>query len=121
MSVADCQRVSHDVSAVLDAEFTFEHAYTLEVSSPGLDRPLRHPDDCRRFQGRRAQFVTSEAVDGQRHLTGRIADVEETATSLGVARPGVIPGDAAIVIEAGRRVHRIPWALVTRARLEVEF
>ena len=121
MSVVDCQRVSHDVSVVLDAEFTFEHAYTLEVSSPGLDRPLRHPGDCRRFRGRRAQFVTSEAVDGQRHLAGRIADVEETATSPGVARPGVMPGDAAIVIEAGRRVHRIPWALVTRARLEVEF
>lgn len=121
VSVVDCQRVSHDVSVVLDAEFTFEHAYTLEVSSPGLDRPLRHPGDCRRFRGRRAQFVTSEAVDGQRHLAGRIADVEETATSPGVARPGVMPGDAAIVIEVGRRVHRIPWALVTRARLEVEF
>lgn len=121
VSVADCQRVSSDVSAVLDAEFSFEHAYTLEVSSPGLDRPLRHPGDCRRFQGRRAQFVTSEAVDGQRHLTGRIADVAEPPAASGEAHPAAASRGAEIVLHAGQRVHRIPWALVTRARLEVEF
>ena len=52
VTVDDCQRVSTDVGVVLDAEFPFEHAYTLEVSSPGLDRPLRHVGDCRRFAGR---------------------------------------------------------------------
>ena len=121
VSVTDCQHVSNDVSAVLDAEFSFEHPYTLEVSSPGLDRPLRHPDDCRRFHGRRAQFVTSEAVDGKRHLTGRIADVDETPAASGETRHAGASRSTEIVLEAGRRVHRIPWALVTRARLEVEF
>ena len=111
VSVADCQRVSSEVSGALDVEFAFEHPYTLEVSSPGLDRPLRHAADCRRFRGRLAQFVTSAAVDGQRHLAGRIVEVEGARDA---------PG-AEIVIETGRRRHRIPWSLVSRARLDVEF
>ena len=117
VSVADCQRVSRDVGAALDVEFTFERAYTLEVSSPGLDRPLRDIADCRRFRGRLAQFVMSAPVDGQRHLAGRIAEVEDTEAP---PRAGDAP-DAEIVIETGRGVHRIPWSLVSRARLEVEF
>lgn len=113
VTLDDCQRVSTDVSAVLDVEFDFEHPYTLEVSSPGLDRPLRHLGDCRRFRGRLARFVTSEAVDGQRFLLGRIAGVEPD---------GGEPPDAPdrVVVRVGRRVHRIPWALVEKARLEVE-
>jgi ribosome maturation factor RimP len=105
VSVDDCQRVSRDLSAVLDADFTFDHAYTLEVSSPGLDRPLRHLNDCRRFTGRLAQVVTHEAVDGLNYVAGRITGVD----------------DDHVIIDAGRRVHRIPWSTVSRARLEVEF
>jgi len=113
ITVDDCQRVSTDVSVVLDAEFDFEHSYTLEVSSPGLDRPLRHLGDCRRFRGRLARFVTAEAVDGLQFICGRIAGVEQ----IGDGRP---ESRGRVVVNAGRRVHRIPWALVTRARLEVE-
>ena len=112
--VEDCQRVSTDISAVLDAEFSFEHAYTLEVSSPGLDRPLRHAADCKRFLGRLARFVLAEAIDGQKYLSGRIVDVEETLTD---------SSNKAlhhIVVNTGRTVQRIPWSIVTRARLEVE-
>ena len=115
--VVDCQRVSRDVSAALDVEFAFEHAYTLEVSSPGLDRPLRDIADCRRFRGRLARFATSALVDGHRHLAGRIVEVEDTE-----AAPGTDDApDANVVIETGRGVHRIPWSLVSHARLEVEF
>ena len=113
VTLGDCQRVSTDVSVVLDAEFDFEHPYTLEVSSPGLDRPLRHLGDCRRFRGRLARFVMSEAVDGQHFICGRIAGVEP-------AGGGPPAKQAHVVVTAGRRVYRIPWALVTRARLEVE-
>jgi len=105
VSLDDCQRVSRDLSAVLDADFTFDHPYTLEVSSPGLDRPLRHLGDCRRFVGRLASFVMTEPLDGQRYVAGRITAVE---------------GDR-VVVDAGARVHRVPWALVRRARLDVEF
>jgi len=105
VNLDDCQRVSRDLSAVLDADFTFDHAYTLEVSSPGLDRPLRHLNDCRRFVGRLTKIVTTEAVDGLHHVAGRIAGVE----------------DNQVVVDTGQRVHRVPWSVVSRARLEVEF
>ena len=105
ISVGDCERVSRDLSAILDVEATFPHAYTLEVSSPGLDRPLRHLDDCQRFVGRLAKLVTTEAVDGQHAWTGRIAGVR---------------GED-VVIEAADRSRQIPWPLVSRAKLEVEF
>ena len=105
VSLDDCQRVSRDLSAVLDADFTFDHAYTLEVSSPGLDRPLRHLNDCRRFAGRRAKIVTREAVDGLNYVAGRITGVD----------------DEDVIVDTGNRVHRIPWSTVSRARLEVEF
>ncbi len=114
VTVEDCQRVSTDVSAVLDAEFSFEHAYTLEVSSPGLDRPLRHAEDCRRFLGRLARFVVAEAIDGQMYLSGRIVGVEETPTESSYQTLHHI------VVNNGRSVQRIPWSIVTRANLEVE-
>ena len=114
VTIDDCKRVSTDVSAVLDAEFSFGHAYTLEVSSPGLDRPLRHIGDCRRFAGRLAQFVTSQALDGQRFISGRIAGVEEASDGATCSSGGHV------VVDAGRQVYRIPWSMVKRARLEVE-
>ena len=105
VSIGDCKQVSQDLSVVLDAEVTFEHAYTLEVSSPGLDRPLRHLSDCRRFVGCLATIVTTKPVDGQHHLAGRITGVENEQ----------------VVLAAGRRAHRVPWSVISRARLDVEF
>ena len=105
VTVTDCEKVSVDVSAVLDAEVTFDHAYTLEVSSPGLDRPLRHLADFVRFVGRRVKIVTSELVDGQRFVSGRIMAVD----------------DRTIVIVDGKTTRRVPETAVARARLEVEF
>ena len=104
VTVIDCEAVSVEVSAILDVEMTFDHAYTLEVSSPGLDRPLRHLDDFVRFIGRRARIVTSEPVEGQRFVAGRIAAVN----------------DRTIVIEDGGTTRLVPEAVVARARLEVE-
>ena len=105
VNLGDCQRVSRDLSAVLDVDFTFDHAYTLEVSSPGLDRPLRDLNDCRRFVGRLAKIVTTKAVDGLHHVAGRITTVE---------------GDE-VIIDNGHRAYRVRWSIVSRARLEVEF
>ena len=81
-------------------------AYTLEVSSPGLDRPLRRPDDYRRFAGRRAKVVMRERVDGQGFFKGRLGGVD----------------GAEVVIDADDgRTHRVPLNLIARANLEVEF
>src|SRR5216110_3412927 len=79
VSVEDCARVSRDLSAILDVEDVVPTAYILEVSSPGLDRPLRHADDYRRFSGRRAKLVMREAVDGQKYFKGRLAGMEDDA------------------------------------------
>jgi ribosome maturation factor RimP len=106
IGIAECQQVSEDLSAVLDVEDPLSHEYTLEVSSPGLDRPLRGATDYRRFAGRLVKLVTKEPVDGQSHFEGRLVGLD---------------GDAAVV-EVGRgKQRRVPLALVGRARLEVEF
>ena len=111
VGIADCQRVSQDLSALLDVEeddletAALGNAYTLEVSSPGLDRPLRNEADYRRFKGRLAKVVTSEPVNGQSAFAGRLAGVE----------------DGTVLLEEGRKVHRVPLARIKRARLEVEF
>ena len=76
VTVEDCQRVSTDVSAVLDAEFSFEHNYTLEVSSPGLDRPLIQLAHFERFKGHEARIETSTAIDGSKHFSGRLGGVK---------------------------------------------
>jgi ribosome maturation factor RimP len=111
IGVADCQRVSQDLSALLDVEeeelgeAALGQAYTLEVSSPGLDRPLRHEADYRRFRGRLAKVVTSAPVDGQSAFAGRLAGVD----------------DGVVLLHEGRKVHRVPLARIKRGRLEVEF
>jgi ribosome maturation factor RimP len=106
VSVIDCADVSRDLSAILDVEDVVPTAYTLEVSSPGLDRPLRHADDYRRFAGRRAKIVMRERIDGQGFFKGRLA--------------GVDGRDVCIDADDGKR-HRVPVDVITRGNLEVEF
>ena len=111
VGIEDCQRVSHDLSAILDVEESefgetaLAQQYTLEVSSPGLDRPLRHEADYRRFAGRLAKVVTTEPLDGQSAFAGRLRGVE----------------DGHVLLEEGRRTHRVPIERVKRAQLAVEF
>ena len=106
VSVADCSRVSRDLSALLDVDDLIPGAYTLEVSSPGLDRPLRGRADYERFTGRRAKLVVRQAVNGQTFFRGRLAGVDL---------------DAVLLDGEGDKQHRVPLELVTRANLEVEF
>src|SRR3954465_1700495 len=75
VSVEDCAKISRDLSAVLDVEDVVPIAYTLEVSSPGLDRPLRRLEDSQRFAGRRAKIVVREPIDGQGFFKGRLGGV----------------------------------------------
>jgi ribosome maturation factor RimP len=106
VSVEDCARVSRDLSAMLDVEDVLPTSYILEVSSPGLDRPLRRADDYRRFAGRQAKIVLREKVDGQTFFRGRLAGFE---------------GDDVLIDGEDGRQHRVPFAVVSRANLEVEF
>ncbi|PYR36774.1 MAG: ribosome maturation factor [Acidobacteria bacterium] len=106
VSVEDCAHVSRELSAILDVEDVVPTAYTLEVSSPGLDRPLRRPDDYRRFAGRIAKIVMRTRIDGQGFFRGRLG--------------GVDGSDVLIDGEDGK-THRVPLGAITRANLEVEF
>jgi ribosome maturation factor RimP len=111
IGIDDCRHVSQDLSAVLDVEeegleeSALAQEYTLEVSSPGLDRPLRHEADYRRFTGRLAKIVTTEPIGGQSAFSGRISGVE----------------DQTVVLTEGRRVHRVPLTHIKRGNLSVEF
>jgi ribosome maturation factor RimP len=66
----DCARVSREVAAVLDVEDPIPHAYQLEVSSPGLDRPLVKPEHYRRFRGERVRVQMAIPIEGRRRFEG---------------------------------------------------
>ncbi len=76
IEVDDCARISTAVSAMLDVEDPLEEAYTLEVSSPGIDRPLTRLKDFADWEGYEARVETSELIDGQRRFRGVLAGVE---------------------------------------------
>jgi ribosome maturation factor RimP len=111
VGIEECQRVSHDLSALLDVEeedlgeAALGQHYTLEVSSPGLDRALRHEADYCRFAGRLAKIVTSAPIDGQSAFSGRIVGVDQHV----------------VVLEEGRKTHRVPVVSIKRGHLAVEF
>jgi ribosome maturation factor RimP len=79
MTVEDCETISRAISAKLDVEDPLPDAYTLEVSSPGIDRPLVRPADYARFAGHVAKVESREPVAGQRRFTGRILAADATA------------------------------------------
>jgi ribosome maturation factor RimP len=75
MGIEDCTRLSHEVSAVLDASEAIPQAYHLEVSSPGVDRPLRTAAHFRRFVGERAKIKMHVGLESRRNFTGKIVAV----------------------------------------------
>jgi ribosome maturation factor RimP len=108
IGLEELQSVSEEVSAILDAEDPIDSAYTLEVSSPGLDRPLRNEAEYRRFVGRLVKLASYEPVDGRRHWVGRLQSVEDGVLVVSLEK------------EKGA-VARVPLAKVSHGRLEVEF
>ena len=76
MRVDDCAEISRTISAVLDVEDPIESAYTLEVSSPGLDRPLTRPADFERFKGYEARIESFRPIEGRRKFKGRLEGLD---------------------------------------------
>src|SRR5688572_30339917 len=109
ISFEECERVSRDLSAALDVADAITHAYRLEVSSPGLERPLRRVRDFQRFAGQKVKVRTVEMVEGRRNFSGTIR--------------GAI-GDA-VEVECDGRSYQIPVSEIARAHLvpdwEAEF
>lgn len=106
VSIEDCAHVANELGTMLDVEDVVPGEYTFEVSSPGLDRPLRHADDYRRFAGRWAKIVTSAPVERQTAFSGRVKGVE---------------GDDVLFESEGKKLVRLPLGLIARGRLDVEF
>jgi ribosome maturation factor RimP len=78
MEVEDCARLSRALSAVLDVEDPVEREYVLEVSSPGIDRPLTRLEDFDRWEGHEARLETAEMIDGRRRFKGILAGTDGT-------------------------------------------
>lgn len=101
MSVDDCAEISRAVSAVLDVEDPIAGPYSLEVSSPGIDRPLTRPKDYERFLGHEAKVETHTPLDGRKRFKGQIKSVDANAVELIV--------DGADI--------RVPFAAIHKAKL----
>jgi ribosome maturation factor RimP len=101
VTLEHCTSVSREVGDVLDAEDPILHPYVLEVSSPGLDRPVRKPEDFQRFEGQRIKIRLAEPLEGRRSVEGILRGVHQ-----GMVR-----------VEAGGGVLEVALSQVGKARL----
>ena len=104
MDVEACAALSRALSAVLDVEDPMPGSYTLEVSSPGIDRPLTRPKDYARWAGHIARLETAEAVEGRRHFKGTLLGLEGDLVKLR--------------LEDGKETQ-VPLSAVSKAKLEM--
>jgi ribosome maturation factor RimP len=109
VSHADCQRVSQQLSVILDVEELIPGpGYILEVSSPGMDRALRKPGEYERFRGRMAKISTTEPVEDEKYFEGRLAGFADGKVRL------ELQGKVARTVE-------LPLEKIRKANLMVEF
>jgi ribosome maturation factor RimP len=105
VTIRDCELVSREIEALLDVEDPIPYSYVLEVSSPGLDRPLKKPKDFIRFSGRMVRVVTHNPVDKQTFFVGKLVEANDD--------------EIVLLLQKNRRIA-IPYENIARARLEVE-
>jgi ribosome maturation factor RimP len=110
----DCERVSRELGTVLDVEDPIPQAYRLEVSSPGVERPLRTADHFRRFVGQTVKMTLREGVGGRRNFKGTVVGVEPAADAAGAPDADV---DLDVVLEVDGTRYRLPLGDLSSARL----
>ena len=113
VTLEDCEKVSHQVSEILDAEDAIPGGgYTLEVSSPGVERKLAREQDWKRFTGHKVKVILKEPLEKQKVLVGRLDafEVGDIAITLDPRKQG----------EGGTQVH-FPLTQVDRANLKFEW
>lgn len=108
MAVEDCETLSRDLSPVLDVEDPIDAAYNLEVSSPGIDRPLVRRSDFERWQGHEAKVELARPQDGRRRFRGALAGVTGDAVVLELAAKSKLAGPETVTL---------PLAEIEEARL----
>lgn len=106
MTIEDCEAISREISALLDVNDPIAGAYRLEVSSPGIDRPLVRPSDFQDWAGHEAKIELTEPIDGRKRFRGTLEGFED-----GEIRIEIDLG------EAGRQVIGLPIGLVGEAKL----
>ncbi|MBI5211942.1 MAG: ribosome maturation factor RimP [Nitrospirae bacterium] len=109
VTIGDCERMSRSLEALLDVEDPIKGSYVLEVSSPGLDRPLVKQADFEKNIEKLARVVVTEKIDNQTFFIGRIIDVGEGWIRLKLGKKG-----------EGKDIF-IPMDKISKARLEIEF
>jgi ribosome maturation factor RimP len=106
VSLDDCTQISRQVSERIEVDNLIDHAYTLEVSSPGLDRPLRTLADYERFHEHLARIITMVPIQGRSTIIGRLKGVEGQTVLVQDDRASIVP---------------VPVTQIKHARLEIEF
>lgn len=104
VTLDDCERYSKRLGTLLDIENPLAQSYTLEVTSPGLDRPLRGMHDFEKNKGRLVRIITSEKVENQNFFIGRIMGLS---------------GDT-VTLHVNDHEINVPFHFITKARLEIE-
>ena len=105
VTVEDCAEVSRELSAVLEAREPIGNPYVLEVSSPGLTRPLKKPEDFNKFQNRLVKMKTFEPIEGRRNFKGILLGLEGEKVRL----------------KMEGQLYEIPLEGIAKANLEIEF
>jgi ribosome maturation factor RimP len=105
VGLQELSSISEEISRALDDLDPIDEAYTLEVSSAGIERPLMKPADYERFQGREAKVKTREPIEGRRNFQGTITR----------------SGDETFVLDLGDQVSEIPYSSVVNAKLVVDW
>ncbi len=104
VTLDDCSQVSRETSDFLDVEDIIDHPYHLEVSSPGLERPLRTMAECQRHLGKKARLKLKEEVHSRRVVIGELVTAEQ---------------DELTVLSEEGTTYRIEWENVQKARLTI--
>lgn len=106
ITIDDCAKVSREAGTILDLEDIIPSSYILEVSSPGIDRPIRSPGDFRKAFGKKVRIVTTEPIGTDSFFLGKVCDSSDKEVEL------LLPQEKRI---------RIPYKNISQAKLEIEF
>ncbi|MCL4537404.1 MAG: ribosome maturation factor RimP [Nitrospirae bacterium] len=113
VTIGDCEKMSRSLEALLDVEDPIRGSYVLEVSSPGLDRPLVTQTDFEKNLEKLARIITTEKIDNQTFFIGRIIDVGEGWIRLKLGKKGAKEKESKDIF--------IPMDKISKAKLEIEF
>ena len=105
VTLDDCTEVSHEVGALLEVKDLIPNAYILEVSSPGLTRPLKKPEDFNKFRNQLVKIKLFEPLDGRKNFKGTLLGLEEDK----------------VRVEVDQQVFELPLTRIAKANLEIDF